>query len=360
MLKGLKSEMKISPRVSRCCYRIGGKWKFPAIALVVLAMSVFSACGYRPVAGAKPASDSAFRVALLTPGPVSDAGWNAAAYEGLELIKSKLGAETALVQTKSPADFEDAMRDFASRGFELIFAHGFEYTDSAIEVARSFPDTCFVVSSGIETSANVASITFNVDQAAYVEGVLAAEVSKTGVAGAVGGIELPSIRLFFEGFKRGFLSVRPQGRVLVSYTGNFDDVGAAKEAALAQIIQGADVLIHNADAAGLGVFLAAEQAHVFAFGVFNNQNGVAPDVVIASAVTSTPSAFLKIATEVKAKRFHPGMLEFGMQDGMVSMVFNPRLEPRIPAAALEHARKVEHELATGQLVLAPSPKPGQL
>ena len=193
-----------------------------------------------------------------------------------------------------------------------------------------------------------------------MEGVLAAEVSKTGVAGAVGGIELPSIRLFFEGFKRGFLSVRPKGRVLVSYTGNFDNVGAAKEAALAQISQGADVLIHNADAAGLGVFIAAAQAHAFAFGVFNNQNGVAPDVVLASAVTSTPSAFLKIATEVKAKRFHPGMLEFGMQDGMVSVVFNPRLEPRIPAAALEYAREVEHELATGQLVLAPSPKPGQL
>ena len=149
--------------------------------------------------------------------------------------------------------------------------------------------------------------------------------------------------MFFEGFKRGFLSVQPKGRILISYTGNFDDVGAAKEAALAQISQGADVLIHNADAAGLGVFLAAAQAHVFAFGVFNNQNGVAPDVVLASAVTSTPLAFLKIATEVKDKRFHPGMLEFGMQDGMVRVVFNPKLESRIPAAALQRARNVEHE-----------------
>jgi basic membrane protein A and related proteins len=328
------------------------KWKFLTIALVLLQIGVLGACTSHPAPGAKP--DSAFRVALLTPGPVSDAGWNAAAYEGLELIKTKLGADTALVQTKSPADFEDAFRDFASRGFDLIFAHGFEYTDSAIEVARSFPNTYFVVSSGAESSANVASITFNVDQATYVEGVLAAGVSKTGVVGAVGGIELPSIRLFFEGFKRGFLSAQPKGRILISYTGNFDDVGAAKEAALAQISQGADVLIHNADAAGLGVFLAAAQAHVFAFGVFNNQNSVAPDVVLASAVTSTPLAFLKIATEVKDKRFHPGMLEFGMQDGMVSVVFNPRLESRIPGAALERARKVEHDLATGQLVLPPT------
>ncbi len=332
--------------------------KFLGLALVLVQVSALAACTSHPAADAKPAS-AALKVALLTPGPVSDAGWNAAAYEGLELIKARLGADTALVQTKSPADFEDAFRDFASRGFDLIFAHGFEYTDSALEVARSFPNTYFVVSSGSESSANVASIAFNVDQATYVEGVLAAGVSKTGVVGAVGGIELPSIKLFFEGFKRGFLSVQPKGRILISYTGNFDDVGAAKEAALAQISQGADVLIHNADAAGLGVFLAAEQAHVYAFGVFNNQNNVAPDVVLASAVTSTPLAFLKIATEVKDKRFHPGMLEFGTQDGMVNVVYNPKLELRIPAAALERARKAEHDLATGQLVLPPTVLPLQ-
>ncbi len=194
---------------------------------------------------------------MLTPGPVSDGGWNAAAYEGLELIKTRLGAETALVQTTSPADFEDSFRDFASRGFNLVFAHGFEYTDAALRSARDFPNTYFVVSSGGASSRNVASLTFNFDQATYVEGIIAAGVSKTGVAGAIGGVELPTIKATFEGFKRGFLSVRPDGRVLVSYTGNFNDVGAAKEATLAQIGQGADVFIHNADAAGLGVFQAA-------------------------------------------------------------------------------------------------------
>jgi basic membrane protein A len=326
------------------------------ILCMLLASIALAACTSHPTSETNE-TPSTFKVALLTPGPVSDAGWNAAAYQGLQIIKAKLGAETAFVQTKSPADFDDAFRDFASRGFDLIFAHGFEYTDSALEVARSFPKTYFVVSSGSQSSANVASITFNVDEATYVEGVLAAGVSKTGVAGAVGGIELPSIKLFFEGFKRGFLSAQPKGRILISYTGNFDDVGAAKEAALAQIGQGADVLIHNADAAGLGVFLAAQQGRAYAFGVFNNQNNVAPDVVLASAVTSTPLAFLKIATEVKDKNFHSGMLEFGMKDGMVSVVFNPKLEPQIPAPALERARKVEHDLETGALVLPPNALP---
>ena len=317
---------------------VSAKWKYWALAVVFLASTLLSACNRQSTT---PATASAFRVALLTPGPISDAGWNAAAYEGLELIKSKLGADTALVQTTSPADFEDSMRDFASRGFDLVFAHGFEFTDAALKVARDFPNTYFVVSSGSASSHNVASLTFKVDQAAYVEGVLAGGVSKSGVVGAIGGIELPSIKLTFEGFRRGFLSVQPKGRMLISYTGNFNDVGAAKEAAFAQISQGADVLVHNADAAGLGVFEAASEKHVFAFGTFTNQNGVAPDVVLASAVTSTPQAFLKIATEVKNHQFQPGMLEFGTEDGMVKVVINPKLESRIPKAAIDRARKAE-------------------
>lgn len=299
-----------------------------------------AACSPHRTSSTTPA---AFRVALLTPGPVSDDGWNAAAYQGLELIKNRMGAETALVQTTSPADFEDSFRDFASRGFNLIFAHGFEYTDAALRVARDFPNTYFVVSSGDASSSNVASLTFNFDQATYVEGIIAAGVSKTGVAGAIGGVELPTIKATFEGFKRGFLSVRPNGKVLVSFTGNFIDVGAAKEATLAQAGQGADVFIHNADAAGIGVFLAAAQAHAYAFGAFNNQNAVAPDVVLASAVTYTPRAFLKIAGEVKDRTFRPRMIVYGMKDGMVKVVFNPKLESRIPAATLERALKAEQE-----------------
>ena len=286
-----------------------------------------------------------FRVALLTPGPVSDAGWNAAAFDGLRLIKQNLGAYTALVQTRSPADFDDGFRDFASRGYNLIFAHGYEYTDSAISVARDFPDVFFVVSSGSKSSHNVASLTFKLEQAAYVEGVLAGGMTKSGIVGAVGGIELPSIRESFDGFRRGFLAVRPRGRVLVSYTGSFDDVGTAKEAALAQASRGADLIIHDADAAGLGIFEAAAQAHILAFGAIRNQNDVMPGVVLASAVCMTAQAFLKIATEVRTHNFHAGMLDFGMEDGMVRVVLNPQLEGRIPAPAMQKFRAAERAFA---------------
>jgi basic membrane protein A and related proteins len=328
-----------------------------ALAMMIAAVAT-SGCSRHDEEQSGGSQSKPFRVALLTPGPVSDAGWNAAAFDGLQSIKTQLGAETALVQTTSPADFEDAFRDFGGRGFDLIFAHGFEYTDTALKVAKLFPHTMIVVTSGSGASSNVASLTFKIEEAAYVLGVLAGGITKTGIAGAVGGIELPSIRLTFEGFRRGFLSARPAGRVLISYTGSFEDVGAAKEAALAEVSQGADILFHNADAAGLGVFQAAEQSHIYAFGSNRNQNDVAPDAVLASAVTDIPKAFLRIATEVKLGRFHPAMIEFGMKDGMVRVVYNEQLKARIPAPALARAEQASQEIIAGKVALPTMPSGG--
>jgi len=197
----------------------------------------------------------------------------------------------------------------------------------------------------------VSSLTFKIEEATYIQGVIAVGMTKTGVIGAIGGIELPSIKLTFAGIRRGFLASRPQGRLLVSFTGSFDDVGAAKEAALAQVSAGADLLFHNADAAGLGVFHAAVQSHIYAFGTNGDQNAVAPENILASAVTHIPKAFVRIATEIKSGEFRGGMLEYGMKEGMVEVVYNPRLQSKISAATLEMAKKPSNKSSGGKSFL---------
>ncbi|MGH6629158.1 MAG: BMP family lipoprotein, partial [Burkholderiales bacterium] len=152
-----------------------------------------------------------------------------------------------------------------------------------------------------------------------------------------------------------FQSVRPGGKLLVSFTGSFEDVGAAKEAALAEVRQGADLLIHNADAAGLGVFQAAQQSGIYAFGANRNQNDVAPDAVLASAVTDIPGAFLRVATEVEQRRFKPAMIEYGMRDGMVKVVYNPHLVKRISKDALAKAQQAERDIIAGKVALPTLP-----
>ena len=105
------------------------------------------------------------------------------------------------------------------------------------------------------------------------------------------------------------------------------------------------MLFHNADAAGLGC--SRLRSHIYAFGANGDQNAVAPDNVLASAVTHVPNAFVRIATEIKSGEFRGGMLEYGM----VELVYNPRLQSKIPATALEKAKKAEQQIIAGKIVL---------
>ena len=298
-----------------------------------------------PVAPVSPA----FKVALLSPGPVSDAGWNALAYEGLLAIRDQLGAEVAQIQTKTPAEFEEGFRDFARRGYALVFGHGFEFQDAAAAVAPDFPRSVFITTSGNTVRPNVAPLRFMLEEATYLEGMLAAGMSKTGKAGVVGGIEIPSVKSTIIAFAAGAKAVRPDFGVVTSYVGNWEDVGGAKSAALALVQQGSDFLFHNADAAGLGVFQAAQEQHVHAFGSNKNQNDVAPEVVIASATIDVPHAFLAVARQVKEGRFEAKVERMGMKDGVVSLVLNPRLEAQIPAELKARVAQAEAAILAGTL-----------
>lgn len=322
--------------------------RHPGLVGALLLAFAAVACRSEPATTQGSSTGAApFKVALLSPGPVSDAGWNALAYEGLLLIRDQLGAEVAQVQTRTPAEFEEGFRDFARRGFQLVFGHGFEFQDAAAAVAPDFPKTVFITTSGNTVRPNVAPMRFMLEEATYLEGMLAAGMSQTGKAGAIGGIEMPPVKSTIMAFEAGARAVKPEFVVAVSYVGNWEDVGAAKEAALALVQQGADFLFHNADAAGLGVFQAAQARRVLAFGANRNQNDVAPDVVLSSAVIDIPQAFLRMAREVKDGRFEAKIERMGMKEGVVALVLNPRLEGRIPAALKERVAQTQAGIVAG-------------
>ena len=278
-------------------------------------------------------SDTMFRVALLTPGPISDQSWNGGAYQGLMRIRDSLGAEVSHVQTRTPADFEENFREYGSRGFDLVFGHGFEFQDAARRVAPDFPATTYVTTSGNSSGGNVAGILFSFSDASYLAGMLAGSMSRSGTVGVIGGTELPPVKESFDAFARGVRSVRPNAQVLTAFIGNWDDVSAGKEQALAQIGRGADVIFQNADAAGLGVFQAArERQNVYVIGSNADQNSVAPQVTLGSVVIDLPRAFLAVAREVKGGGFQARVVTFDAQSDVVRLVLNPAVIDRIPAA----------------------------
>lgn len=289
------------------------------------------------------------KVGLLTPGSINDGGWNAIAWEGLQRIKSDLGAEISHQETKTPAEFEEGFRSYGARGFDLAFGHGFEFQDAALAAGKQYPNTIFITTSGSSVAKNVSPMVFEMEQATYLLGIIAARESKTRKAGVIGGINLPSIASTFLAFKAGAQSVNPKFEVKEVYTGNFDDVGAAKLATLSLINAGCDFIFHQANEAGRGVFQACSERKVRCFGSNKNQNDLAPDVVVASAVLDVPAAFVRMATLVRDHKFVPQVQRLGMAEGIVSLAWNDKLKATLSPATVAEVARLEAEIRSGKL-----------
>ena len=306
-------------------------------------------CGPHASEQPKAAQAHVMKVGLLTPGSINDDGWNAIAWEGLQRIHDKLGAEISHQETKTPAEFEEGFRSYGARGFDLAFGHGFEFQDAALSAGKQYPHTIFITTSGSSVSQNVSPMVFELEQATYLLGVVAARESKTGKAGVVGGINLPSIASTFLAFKAGAQSVNPKFEVKEVYTGNFDDAGAAKLATLSLINAGCDFIFHQANEAGRGVFQACSERGVRCFGSNKNQNDLAPDVIVASAVLDVPKAFLRMATLVRDHKFVPRIQWLGMREGIVSLVWNDKLKAAISPATISEVARLEADIRSGKL-----------
>ncbi len=301
-----------------------------------------------------------FRVALLLTGPISDDGWNASAYEGLQVIRDQMGAEVSYVESLEKSQFEENFRQYASQGYRLILGHGYEFGDAAMRVAEAFPKTTFVVIAGNKSAVNVASVNFRLEEATYELGVLSAMMSRTGVAGLVGGEEIPSLAPGFDAFVIGAHSVKPGFRVITKYVGNWSDVTLAKEHASALIAQGADIIFQNADKAGLGVFQAVEEhPGTYAFGSNKDQNGLAPAVILGSAVIDVPKALLHVARQVNAGTFVHVVQGLGIRDGIVFVKYNDLLVSHIALETRKKLIEVQRDIRQGKLQVLAGAAPAE-
>ncbi len=306
-------------------------------------------CGRKPDA----ASSGLFRVALVTPGSVADAAWNAGAYQGLQQIRDSLGAAVSNIEAHSPAEQEEALRSYARQGYAVVFGHGYEFQQPAERVAQDYPKTIFVITSGERVTGNVVPLEFRIHEATYLAGMLAGAMTRTGKIGFIGGMELPPIKLGYDGWVQGARAVRPDVETRITYLNTFDDAAAGKEAALAMIHLGVDQLHHNADAAALGVFSAAKESpNVMVYGANGDQSALAPDRVVASAIVDLPRAFLLVTREVKQGTFTPHAESFGLQSGVIRLAINPALQSSWPAGLQARVQAASDSIAAGTLKVA--------
>lgn len=272
------------------------------------------------------------------------------AYDGLQQIKTQLGAQVNNQQA-SGTQIKDAMRTYAQQGYNLVIGHGYEYNDPEIKVAKDFPKTVFVSSSGGETAPNAGAFRFYLEQSFYLAGEMAGKMTKSNKVAMIGGDKVPSIESTFKAFEAGAKAANPKVDVITLFTNNGQDVAAAKNATLSAINQGADFVIHQANAAAQGVFDACKEKNVYAFGANLDQNSNPSGIVIASATIVAGPAFVDLANQVKAGTYKGSVQLMGMEKGAIDFVINPKLKDKVPADVQKMLADDQAKIKSGQLVV---------
>ena len=323
---------------------------FPCVALAFFLLFA-AGCHQAARNTAVTASAPVFKVALLTTGPVTDGGWNQSAYDGLLQIQKELGAQVAKQENLKPDQFEGAFRDFAQQGYNVIFAHGDEFSPAAVKVAEQFPKTDFVTTGGEHIAVNLAAIHFATEEGTYLQGMEAGMVSKTGKGGFIGGQELPPVSVAAKAFAKGAQAVNPRYAFQITYINSWTDTSAAKAQTDALLSGGADTIAHNCDAAAAGMFqTAGNKPNVYTFGVNADENGKAPNV-LSSVFLDVPKAFTDIAASVKNGTFKGQTLPLGLKENDVRLIDNPKLANVIPASGKAKIQQAAKDIAAGKLTV---------
>jgi basic membrane lipoprotein Med (substrate-binding protein (PBP1-ABC) superfamily) len=274
--------------------------------LTAITLLIAAACGNEttPSQGTSPTGGAAkpLRVAVVAPSAPNDLAFTQSIVDALDRLKGEQNLEVAVSDSLFVVDdAAAAIRDYASKGYDLVIAHGSQFGASVQEIAPDFPKVSFAWGTAGDTFGrpNVFAYQAASDEGGYVEGVMAAALSKSKVIGVVGPIEVGDAKLYVDGFKAGARAADPSVDVRVNYTGSFSDVALASEAANSFVAAAADVMTGTAQMV-VGAVGVAKEKNVAWFGTQSNQTSLAPTVVVASQVYHWEVVLSQIIDSIRA------------------------------------------------------------
>jgi basic membrane protein A len=252
--------------------------------LCLIAVAVF----FPTLASAQTDPKRPLKVALLLPGTVTDGTFCSAADKGIKAAEKKFpNIKVTMQENISFAQSEEAMRAYARDGFDLVIGHGFQFAEPAAKMYKEFPKVQFIVNTAkVAGAPNLASFDNRWGDAGYYGGFVAAMVTKTGIIGHAGGIPVPVIQEYNEGFERGAKRFNPNVKMLSAYVGSFTDIAKGKEITLSMIERGADVVTATGNESVIGTLEAAKEKKVMMIGTAYDSAPFAPDTIVATALVN--------------------------------------------------------------------------
>ncbi len=298
------------------------------------------------------------KAAILLPGSINDHSWNALGYAILQSLKGH-GFQIAYSENVADADEDQALRDYAGRGYSIVVGHSGRFMSAMEDVAPDYPHTQFIVTSGnAGAGSNVMSIDWNNAQFGCELGILAARMSKTGKVAGVYGLEgVPNITAQAGGFR--ICATKAGAKVTILYVKDMEDAASAKEAALALIGDGVDVLTGKLNAAQSGLIEAAREKGVFVTGRSLDDSHAAPQAVLTNIIEDWPAMFGTVADQVRAGKRAASFTEYGYNTPPVTGAAlryeaGAPFSPAVPAAVVAELRATERRFASGTLVVTPT------
>jgi simple sugar transport system substrate-binding protein len=240
-----------------------------------------------------------------------------------------------------------------------VIAHGSQYGGSLQEIAPDFPDTSFAWGTTVDTFTdqginNVYAYEARSEQGGYVNGVIAASLSESGVLGVVGPIETGDAKLYVDGFVAGAAATNADVDVNVNYIGSFSDVALASAAAETHVQAGADQLTGTAQMV-VGAIGVAEESGVSWFGTQANQSSLAPSIVVANQVYDWTVVLDEIISNVKGGTMGGEAFALTLANGGLLMEYNPDFD--LPAEVKSLADETVQGIIDGSIVVGEAPPP---
>ena len=285
-----------------------------------------------------------------------DKSFNQSAADGAARFKKETGIEVREFEVTNASQREQAMARFAQRGAQIIVAIGFSQASAVEAAAKKFPNVKFAIVDGTVNLPNVQSINFREEQSSFLCGMAAALASKTGKVGFVGGMDIPLIRKFAQGYTDGAKFVNPSVEVFQNMTGTtaaaWNDPTKGGELAKSQIGRAADVIFHASGNTGSGVMQAAKDAGKLSIGCDSNQNYIHPGAVLTSAVKRVDVAVYKAIMDAKNGTWKPGPIVLGLAEDGVGYSLDEHNRKLITPAMETKLATAKADIISGKLKVA--------
>jgi basic membrane protein A len=348
------------------------------LAIVSALTLAVAACGSKPADNASSGSaNKDFKACMVSDsGGFDDKSFNQTSYEGFQAAIKAKGLTEVKAESKSDNDYPTNMTAMVNAKCKVIVAVGFKLEDATDKAATANPDIKFAIvdSAPAKPIANVKPLLFNTAQAAFQGGYLAAAMTKTGKVGTFGGIKIPPVTIYMDGFAEGVRYYNKQKSKNVQvlgwddakqtglFTGDFEDKAKGQNTGQNLITQGADIIFPVAGPSGLGGLQAAKASNGKVNAIWVDTDGCVSAAEYCSVLISSVNKGMDVAvqdavTSVVDNKYDSKQFVGTLENGGTSLAPFHDFDSKVPAELKTELDQIKADIISGKIAIASKAQP---